>query len=84
MMATFSVSGFFSIAGSGKVSPFYTHIRSESFKGLNDLVIASNGDIYFTDQGQTGMQDPRAASIASPRRPPGAPIDTARAPTASR
>lgn len=43
---------------SGKVSPVYTHIRSESFKGLNDLVIAGNGDVYFTDQGQTGMQDP--------------------------
>ncbi len=44
--------------GSGGVSPVYTHIRSESFKGLNDLVIAANGDVYFTDQGQTGMQDP--------------------------
>jgi gluconolactonase len=42
----------------GAVTPHYTHIRSESFKGLNDLIIASNGDIYFTDQGQTGMQDP--------------------------
>jgi gluconolactonase len=45
-------------AGSGKVEPHYTHIRSESFKGVNDLVIAGNGDVYFTDQGQTGMQDP--------------------------
>jgi gluconolactonase len=42
----------------GKVEPHYSHVRSESFKGLNDLVIAGNGDIYFTDQGQTGMQDP--------------------------
>ena len=30
----------------------------ESFKGLNDLVFASNGDLYFTDQGQTGLHDP--------------------------
>lgn len=43
---------------SGKVEPFYTHIRSESFKGVNDLVISAAGDFYFTDQGQTGMQDP--------------------------
>ena len=43
---------------SGAVTPLYTHIRSESFKGVNDLVIARNGDVYFTDQGQTGMQDP--------------------------
>jgi len=31
---------------------------SESFRGCNDLHLASNGDIYFTDQGQTGMHDP--------------------------
>lgn len=32
--------------------------RSESFKGLNDLHFAANGDLYFTDQGQTGCIDP--------------------------
>ncbi len=37
--------------------PFLTHKNSESFKGLNDLFIASNGDVYFTDQGQTGLHD---------------------------
>jgi gluconolactonase len=31
---------------------------SEGFKGLNDLHFASNGDLYFTDQGQTGWHDP--------------------------
>jgi gluconolactonase len=30
----------------------------EPFKGLNDLVFAANGDLYFTDQGNSGMQDP--------------------------
>jgi gluconolactonase len=30
----------------------------EGFKGLNDLTFASNGDLYFTDQGQSGLQDP--------------------------
>jgi gluconolactonase len=29
------------------------------FLGLNDLTFADNGDLYFTDQGQTGMDDPR-------------------------
>ncbi len=43
---------------SGAVAPFLTHWRSESFKGVNDLVFASNGDLYFTDQGQTGLHDP--------------------------
>ena len=30
----------------------------ERFKGLNDLHFASNGDLYFTDQGRTGLQNP--------------------------
>lgn len=42
----------------GKVTPHFARIHSESFKGLNDLVFAGNGDIYFTDQGQTGIHDP--------------------------
>jgi len=43
---------------SGRIEPVVTSIRSESFKGVNDLVFATNGDIYFTDQGQTGLHDP--------------------------
>lgn len=43
---------------SGTITPWISRYRTEHFKGLNDLFIASNGDIYFTDQGQTGMQDP--------------------------
>lgn len=31
---------------------------SEHFKGVNDLFFAKNGDVYFTDQGQTGLHDP--------------------------
>ena len=42
----------------GKVEPFLTHCFSESFKGVNDLTFARNGDLYFTDQGQTGIHDP--------------------------
>ncbi|WVR09348.1 hypothetical protein IAU60_006414 [Kwoniella sp. DSM 27419] len=42
----------------GKVSPLLTRRNMERFKGPNDLVVATNGDIYFTDQGQTGMSDP--------------------------
>ncbi len=43
---------------SGRVSNILGRRWSESFKGVNDLVFAQNGDIYFTDQGQTGMHDP--------------------------
>jgi len=42
----------------GRVEPYLERARLESFKGCNDLFFASNGDLYFTDQGQTGMQDP--------------------------
>ena len=43
---------------SGKIEPFLETAFSESFKGLNDLHFADNGDLYFTDQGQTGIGDP--------------------------
>src|SRR5437868_6603409 len=42
----------------GRMQPLLTARNSESFKGCNDLYIAANGDIYFTDQGQTGLHDP--------------------------
>jgi gluconolactonase len=41
----------------GEVTPLIARYHSEHFKGLNDLYFASNGDLYFTDQGQTGLQD---------------------------
>ena len=44
--------------GSGRVVPVLPRRNSERFKGLNDLTFASNGDLYFTDQGQTGLHDP--------------------------
>jgi gluconolactonase len=45
-------------ASAGRMLPVLTSRNSESFRGCNDLHIASNGDIYFTDQGQTGLHDP--------------------------
>jgi gluconolactonase len=43
---------------SGTVTPFLETAGSEGFRGVNDLTFAANGDLYFTDQGQTGLQDP--------------------------
>ena len=43
---------------SGRVEPYCDRFRLERFKGCNDLTFAENGDIFFTDQGQTGHQDP--------------------------
>jgi gluconolactonase len=42
----------------GSVTPHVVGPDKERFKGVNDLVFASNGDLYFTDQGQTGLHDP--------------------------
>jgi len=42
----------------GRMHPVLASRNSESFRGCNDLHLASNGDIYFTDQGQTGLHDP--------------------------
>lgn len=42
----------------GKVEPFLTRPGLERFYGVNDLHFASNGDLYFTDQGQSGLHAP--------------------------
>lgn len=42
----------------GRVAPFLGRDRFPGFKGFNDLFFAVNGDLYFTDQGLTGLHDP--------------------------
>ena len=42
----------------GRVAPFLARRNSERFKGVNDLVFDAAGNLYFTDQGQTGLHDP--------------------------
>ena len=32
--------------------------NGERFRGLNDLVFADNGDLYFTDPGESGLENP--------------------------
>ncbi|NML47522.1 SMP-30/gluconolactonase/LRE family protein [Ramlibacter sp. G-1-2-2] len=43
---------------SGQVRPFLERRNSERFKGVNDLVFDTRGNLFFTDQGQTGLHDP--------------------------
>jgi gluconolactonase len=45
-------------ARAGRMQHLLRSRNSESFRGCNDLHIAGNGDIYFTDQGQSGLHDP--------------------------
>lgn len=42
----------------GKVEPVVYHRHSEHFRGCNDLTFDSQGTLYFTDQGQSGMHMP--------------------------
>jgi gluconolactonase len=42
----------------GSVTTVLAAPAGDRFLGLNDLVFSSRGDLYFTDQGQSGLQDP--------------------------
>jgi len=42
----------------GSVTKALGDADTESFKGCNDLHFGRDGALYFTDQGQTGLQDP--------------------------
>jgi gluconolactonase len=42
----------------GSVEPYCARDLLEPFLGLNDLTIAKNGDIYFTDMGLSGLLNP--------------------------
>src|SRR3954471_25014785 len=43
---------------SGRVAPLVSRYHQQAFKGVNDLTFAMNGDLYFTDQGQSDLADP--------------------------
>ena len=42
---------------SGSVTPIVQRHMTETFRGLNDLFITREGDIWFTDQGASSMLD---------------------------
>lgn len=42
----------------GRIEPYLVRANMERFKAINDLFFAENGDLYFTDQGLTGLHDP--------------------------
>lgn len=46
---------------SGAVRPLLEGPGGGAFLGLNDLTFAQNGDLYFTDQGETGLENPAGA-----------------------
>jgi gluconolactonase len=42
----------------GRLIPLLERHGIDRFKAVNDLFFAGNGDLYFTDQGLTGLHDP--------------------------
>lgn len=40
------------------IRPYLQNVRREGLKGLNDLFFAANGDLYFTDQGESALENP--------------------------
>lgn len=46
---------------SSDVRPLLAGPGNGAFLGLNDLTFAQNGDLYFTDQGETGLENPAGA-----------------------
>jgi streptogramin lyase len=53
----------------GRISAHLLRRNSERFKGVNDLVFDAEGNLYFTDQGQSGLHDPRWGSSSPPTAP---------------
>ncbi|OWT64100.1 SMP-30/gluconolactonase/LRE family protein [Candidimonas nitroreducens] len=41
-----------------EVRPYLSRRNTERFKGVNDLIFDTAGNLYFTDQGQSGLHDP--------------------------
>ncbi len=44
--------------GSGRVTPYLVRAHLERFKGVNDLSFDDAGNLYFTDQGLSGLDSP--------------------------
>lgn len=42
----------------GRIEPFLQRHNLERLKAVNDLTFSRSGDLYFTDQGLTGLHDP--------------------------
>ncbi len=46
-----------------KIEPYFERVGNERLRGPNDLVFASNGDLYFTDQGNSDILRPHGRVV---------------------
>ncbi|SMF38859.1 gluconolactonase [Tistlia consotensis] len=44
--------------GSGSARPLCTRFNTEAFRGVSDLAIDAEGDVWFTDPGRSSLTDP--------------------------
>lgn len=51
-------NGIMQLDENGHIVPFLLTARGERFRGCNDLTFDSSGNLYFTDQGQSGLHNP--------------------------
>ncbi len=51
-------NGLIEFDAKGKMSVLAEGYKNKPFKGLSDLTIAPNGDLWFTDSGRTSLSDP--------------------------
>ncbi|KAI0161793.1 putative lactonase drp35 [Hypoxylon sp. FL1284] len=49
--------GLVEISSTGKAEVLVSGYRGERFRGLNDLTLGPDGWVYFTNQGQSGLQE---------------------------
>ena len=49
-----------------KIEPVLNEIANERLRGPNDLAFAVNGDLYFTDQGNSDIQRPHGRVVRIP------------------
>ncbi|MBT5186112.1 MAG: SMP-30/gluconolactonase/LRE family protein [Kordiimonadaceae bacterium] len=50
--------GLLEYNGTNEFKTLATEFEGQKFKGLSDLTIAPNGDVWFTDSGRTSLSDP--------------------------
>ena len=68
----------------GRIDRLLDRVGGERFKGVNDLVFAMNGDLYFTDRGRPGCMIRQGVSSGCGRAAGSSSSSTGyRAPTAS-
>jgi len=61
--------------GSGHLTPLLSRHLPRSFRGVNDMCFSRSGDLYFTDYGQSDLNDPTGRVFRLAGADPGGRLD---------